>query len=144
MAHSKIHRKWSIKSNSGGVWIDLSLRTSCQKVVYSELANRLESFVAFMEGQNFALPLWIWKKIVFRSVYIKWFLRDGDQNGYRKFWHFLLSWTSSLSWVCASENAFCDCAKQDPIWHTIILSSTHALRLSPSSWKNHLALYYKW
>ena len=59
---------------------------------------------------------------MFNLVYIKWFLRDGDQNGYRKFWHFFLSWTSSSSWVRASENAFCDCAKRHRIWHTVILS----------------------
>ena len=31
------------------------------------------------------------QKIMFRLVYIKWILRDRDQNEYRQFWHFFLT-----------------------------------------------------
>ena len=33
---------------------------------------------------------------MFKLVYIKWNLRDGDLNEYRNFWHFFLRWTPSL------------------------------------------------
>ena len=47
-------------------------------------------------GPEFASAIMNFEIFMFGLVYIKWFLRDKDQNGYRKFWHFFLSWTWSL------------------------------------------------
>jgi hypothetical protein len=46
-------------------------------------------------GPEFAPAIMNLKKSMYNLVYIKLFLRDRDQNGYRDFCHFFLSWASS-------------------------------------------------
>ena len=96
-----IWKLWKV----GNGWLCVQ---SLRKLIITWLNNHSEPagfFCCPFWGPDFAPAIKNFKKIMFRSVYIRWILGGRDQNEYRKFLHFFEGLCHYLSpWVHASEN----------------------------------------